>query len=187
MDKIFVFNSTVLKHTIFRGSSLLNRFPFLVSMPHKDTFLLKEVDENVLQKIKDFWNLSRWLNRLESTIIWSLRNCHFLYFNNPRSGPVSLRVWWLFLLRKPCMMMILVNMLAFCLHYWQIWSSFQPKNQTCNFQQILWPAHLFLIQMNANLIANEALSLDLWQIAILALSAESLGFSCYIFLTWFRK
>lgn len=37
-------------------------------------------------------------------------------------------------------------------------------------------AYLFLIKMNVNLIANEVLSLDSLQIAILALSAESLGF-----------
>lgn len=41
--------------------------------------------------------------------------------------------------------------------------------------------------MNVNLIANEALSLDPLQIAILALSAESLGFLGWIFLTWLRK
>lgn len=50
-------------------------------------------------------------------------------------------------------------------------------------------AHLFLIKKNINLIANEVLSLDSWQIAILALSTESLDFFCvcWIFLTRFRK
>jgi hypothetical protein len=87
-------------------------------------------------------------------------------------------------------MMILANILAFCFYYWQTWSSFQTKkNKLITPSKYCGQAHLFSIKMNVNLIANEVLSLDSWQTAILTLSAKSLDFVCVcvIFLTWFRE
>lgn len=81
-------------------------------------------------------------------------------------------------------------MFDFCFDYKHICSFSQAKkeNQSYNSKQILCPGTFIFDKKNINLIANEVLSLDSWQIAILALSTESLEFFvCWIVLTWFRK